>query len=373
MAKYRCEVTAAIMEHSTASASSAATLFQSVHDAFLTAKLTDGGTYKSSYRIGGESIVLHFAGPALIPLITPALSHLGIPDALAPDLTVQVWDSASTGISLPQLPWSTGGYTSTHGEFSYAEGRVHYRDARFEIYYYSGDNLILLDEQSQHAIVWMKNATEVPYYETAAPLRILLQWWLSRHACQLMHAAAVGLQDGGVLITAKGGSGKSTSALACLNSNLYYAGDDYVAVSSAPSPYVHSLYSSAKIHADNLHRVPHLISSIQNSKKLATEKALLLLNKHFPEHISAGFPLRALLVPRITQQTHTTLTPASPIVGLRALAPTTLFQLPGANKSAFTMMAQLVKQLPCYWLELGSDTAKVPDAILTFLAESNAN
>lgn len=363
------------MAHSTASASasSAATLFQSIHDAFQTAELTVGGSHKSSYRIGGETIVLHFAGPTLVPLLTPALSHLSIPDALAPDLTIQIWDSASTGISLPQLPWSTGSYTTTHGEFSYAEGRVHYRDTRFEIFYYAGTNLILLDEQSRRAIVWMENAADVQYHETAAPLRTLLQWWLSRHASQLVHAAAVGLEDGGVLIAAKGGSGKSTSALACLNSNLYYAGDDYVAVSCTPKPYVHSLYSSAKIHADNLHRVPHLISTIQNSEELATEKALLLLHKYFPERISAGFPLRALLVPRITQQTHTTLKPASPIVGLRALAPTTMFQLPGVNKPAFDMMAQLVKRLPCYWLELGSDTTKIPDVILKFLAESNAN
>ena len=41
-----------------------------------------------------------FAGPALIPAITPALEHLEVTSAAPADLTIELFDSISTGTSL---------------------------------------------------------------------------------------------------------------------------------------------------------------------------------------------------------------------------------------------------------------------------------
>jgi hypothetical protein len=184
-----------------------------------------------------------------------------------------------------------------------------------------------------------------------------------------VHAAAVGTPNGGVLLAGKGGSGKSTTALNCINSELGYASDDYCLVAVDPQPYVYSLYNSAKVNADNTHRIPHLISAISNANRLDREKALLFLNEHYPDKIVTGFPLRAILLPRITGRSQTTLTPVSSIGGLRALAPSTIFQLSGAGGRAFQIMSRLVKQVPCYNLELGTDIAMIPGVIFDFLSK----
>ena len=81
-------------------------------------------------------------------------------------------------------------------------------------------------------------------------------------------------QHGGVLLAGKGGSGKSTTALTCLNSELQYVSDDYCVVVAQPSPFAYNLYCTAKVRADNTHRVPHLMPTVSNGNRLGDEKAL---------------------------------------------------------------------------------------------------
>ena len=58
----------------------------------------------------------------------------------------------------------------------------------------------------------------------------------------------------------KSGSGKSSTTLSTLGSDLLYAGDDYVAVSLDPEtgPYVHSLYGCGKLETGHVARFPRL-------------------------------------------------------------------------------------------------------------------
>lgn len=70
-----------------------------------------------------------------------------------------------------------------------------------------------------------------------------------------------------------------------------------------------------------------------------------------------------VLVPRIVGGLSTTAVPISPIEALKALAPSTLFQLIGAGQKDFRAMAELVRTVPCYRLELGTDLAAIPRAI----------
>lgn len=337
--------------------------FTAVQAAFQNAERATGHTPERFYNIGGYTVRLRFAGSALVPRIIPALEHLATEPGPTPNLTIYLWDSSSTTTSMPSPPWNTEDYV-TRGEIrGYSNGHI-------QTAFHIGPNILsLLNTKLNLGIFWIRDAAQVPYYESGAPLRTILHWWLNAHKRQLVHAAAVGTTNGGVLLAGKGGSGKSTTALNCINSELAYASDDYCLIAVAPQPYVYSLYNSAKVNADNTHRIPHLISAISNAESLGEEKALLFLNEHYPEKVLSGFPLRAVLLPRVTGKPQTKLTLASPMAGLRALAPSTIFQLSGAGERAFRMMSQLVKQVPCYNLELGTDIANIPEAIVRLLSK----
>jgi hypothetical protein len=192
---------------------------------------------------------------------------------------------------------------------------------------------------------------------------------MNRHGRQLVHGGAVGTSRGGVLLAGKGGSGKSTTALSCLNSDMLYVSDDYSLVATDPVPYVYSIYSSAKLNADNIQRVPHLMPAISNQNLMDEEKAVFFLYPYFKEKIAKGFPIHGILLPHIQGGTKTTLMRASAVEALKALALSTISQLAGAGRASLQIMEGLVRQVPCYHLALGTDLARIPEVIAGFLRE----
>ena len=197
-------------------------------------------------------------------------------------------------------------------------------------------------------------------------MRSILHWSLRHDPLQAIHAGAVGNANGGVLIAGKSGSGKSTTTLACLTSGLLYAGDDYVLADIAAEPYVHSLYSTAKLVPDNCDRFPQLRPLVSNPDKLHEQKALIYLRETFPPALSADFPLRAILLPRVTGLPDTKLAKAGAMDAFRAIAPTTLLHLTRATDEAARKISALCRSLPVYWLDAGTDLTQIPQVIAGF-------
>jgi hypothetical protein len=287
------------------------------------------------------------------------------------ELTVLAWDSASTSTPLPALPSAFIPQPGDYGDHSDAAEIAPAAPACdvLGVFQPGVNTLSLYDAAAGRAIFWVPDAREVSIHDRGAPLRTLLNWWLGAPDRQLMHSAAVGTPTGGVLLAGKGGSGKSTTALACLRSPLLYVGDDYVLVGTSPRPHVASLFSGAKLTDDALARFPHLAAAIDTPRRPDGEKALVYLHQHVPERLSAGFPLRAILLPTVTGRCETRLRPASAAASLAALAPSTIFLLPLAGRTALGAMAALARQVPSYVLELGTEIERIPGVILSLLSE----
>jgi hypothetical protein len=168
----------------------------------------------------------------------------------------------------------------------------------------------------------------------------------------LVHAAAVGLPEGGVIV-GRGGSGKCTTALLSLGSELFYAGDDYVIIGADPAPTV-SLYNSAKVNSDHVRNLPHLGPAIRNETKLHLEKALVLVREHWPERIPPRVPGQGDPDAALPDPPETTFKTTTPGALLRAIAPSTIFQLP-AGAQDFERLSEFIKKVPLYVLEAGTE------------------
>ncbi len=316
------------------------------------------------YQVGEFVIELHIVGAQLAARLTPALGHLACPTPQPPALTIALWDVAATDVALPPVPWQPTAYGARSEVQGYTDGRI------LAAYQMDTGGLSLLDRQQQLAIYAVQNAAQLPSYEDAMPLRSILHWWLRDQGCQLIHAAAIGHEDSGILLAGRGGAGKSTTALAGLLAGMAYVADDYCLVRTTPTPRVYSLYSTGKVAADHIQRFPALRPFVNNPDRLAMgEKALLLLHHHFPEQIKRSFPLRAILLPRVYGGSETQVTRATATDALRALAPSTIFQLPGAGKEDFEFLARFVRHLPCYWLHLGTTIEHIPGVIQKMLGQ----
>lgn len=346
--------------------------FQTFERGFQRAIASVGAT-ELYYNLGGRIICLRFASPTLVTHVAPALAHLKTDPVEQPELTVCLWDSVSTNTPLPLL--AEDSLTLLRSQFwSRLDTRMeikNYNSDRIYSIFNIGSNLLsILDTEENVALYWTEDASLLPYWDRGSPLRGILNWWTSQRDLQFVHAGAVGNDNGGVLLAGKGGSGKSSTALSCLDSELVYASDDYCLIETDPEPLVYSLYNTAKLKGrKDLDRFPHLEPMISNLDRLDEEKAMIFIQEHFPNKIVNQLPIKAILVPRVTGLTDTKVTPTSSMVALKALAPSTILQLPKTGKSAFARMSKLVRQVPCYVLELGTDIPQIPRCISNLLDE----
>jgi hypothetical protein len=341
-----------------------AVFFHEVCQAFEIAKELAGGAIDRFYKIGGFVVRLRFAGPALVSLVTPALEHLRTKPNPVPALTICLWDSASTGTEMPPAPWNADDHV-VRGEI------WGFNNERFNTVFQADVSILnMLDSERNLAIYWVRDCRLFRYYETASPLRTLLYWWMRRHGRQMVHAAAIGNSHGGVLITGKGGCGKSTTSLVCLDAGLLYAGDNYVLVSQESTAFAYSLYNSSALHVANLHRrFPHLASQVSNPERLDAEKALLFLHEYYPQSVTDRMCIKAILLPQVTGRRTSRVSVISPAQSLVSLAPSSIFLLPDAGPQDFQAMARLVRQVPSYLLELGTDVSQIAETIIDLLSD----
>jgi len=345
------------LERASATDQPTADYFERLWQSFETAVRATRDEVERNFAIGGHTVRLRSAGTALLSRLAPALEHLAGPAGDKPALTVALWDTASTGTALPTPPWAR----NDHGPRGEIRGT---NRGRYRIVVDLGANtLSMFDTGRDLAFFWTQDAQALPYYESGAPLRTIIHWSMARRDRQFVHAGAIGTTSGGVLLAGRAGSGKSTASLACLEAGLGYAGDDYCLLSLEAGPQVYSLYCSAKLNPDSIARVPTLQIALSNADRLDDEKGLYFLHRHFSDRILTGFPLSAVLLPRVSDDGTTRLTPVSPATALLALAPSTLFQLPGATAEEFRTIARLLRDMPCYTLELGRNLREVADAV----------
>ncbi|MCB0209226.1 MAG: serine kinase [Anaerolineae bacterium] len=354
-----------------------AAFFETVYQAFQNAEQAVGSSIDRYYSIDGHTIRLRFAGPALVDDLTPALEHHATPPTSAPALTICIWDSMSTQTEWPSFPWwEYFMHVNSNGEkvsnLYTPRGDIRgYNDGR--IYTHIGADLFsILDIKQNIAVYWCQDAAQLPLYEKGAPVRTILHWWLRDKGLQLLHAGAIGTPDGAVLLAGKGGSGKSTTALTGLQSDLLYLSDDYSLVKLGSPPHVYSLYNTAKVRPDNLKRVPHLHHALTNANRLETEKALFFIGQHYPDKIVSDLPIRAILLPKVTGLPDTTIEPAGAKEALSSLALSSLHQLAGSGKALIHTINQLVNQVPIYHLKLGTELDQIPMVISDVIARESA-
>jgi hypothetical protein len=319
------------------------------------------GLVERSIRIGDAPVRLRFAGEALAGQLSPAFDHLVDDEPREAELTIHVWDSEDSGTPPPPLPSLAPG--SPRGTTIYTADDGRHFASRPAL-----GQLSAYEQATSSAWFWCSNARELPFWEPAAPFRQVFDWWLPDRGALLLHAAAVGRTEGGVLLVGAGGSGKSTCALSCLTSDLLFAGDDYVAVELAPEPRVLSLFSSGKLEPGHSALLPHLPSPSFAGDGAMEEKSVFYVAEQFPDRMCRGFPLRAIVAPRV-HGTEPQVSQRGPAQVLAALAPSTLLQLVPARQEALSAMAALLADIPSFGLEVGGPTELLPPTIERLLDE----
>jgi hypothetical protein len=326
--------------------------YESLRRAFSRAS-HDAGGFEQRLEIADVGIHLRFAGQGLPPILLPAFLPVLAPMGGRQDIEVELWDETTTGVGIPEPPWRLRDVIARGDVRSLSGGRVRAQvDTENQI-------LTMWDSGRRRAIVWFADAHRLPYWVGATPLRSILHWGLAGRERHLLHAAAIGDERSGALLVGPGGSGKSTTSLACLQDGLGYVGDDYILAETGPSPRAVSVYGTAKLSAASA----KLLSGLPGLQRAAdAPKFVVDVARDRPKLMRRSAAISAIILPRVTPG-RLALRPAGAADALRALAPSTILQHADESARGMAVMSALARHVPAYVLDLGSDVAAVAPAI----------
>jgi hypothetical protein len=266
---------------------------------------------------------------------------------------------------MPPPPVSTDCFSNRGDIWRMPSAR--YRSA----FHWVENSVSVMDVEARVAAYWAPTMDGLPFWAKASPFRTLFHWWLESIGGQLLHGAAFGGEHGALLITGKGGIGKSTTALTCLTHGLAYIGDDYLAVRLDPEPRVYSLYCTAKLDGPQMERFPALQALVSNQGFTTKEKAVVGLVPTFGSQVIRSLPLRAIATPEFAGEASTSFVGATKLSLQRAATFTTMSQLPHAGAALHAFMHRMVHAVPGFTLRLGYELSTIPSAILGLLAASD--
>jgi hypothetical protein len=222
------------------------------------------------------------------------------------------------------------------------------------------------DEDRRIGYFWCGALADLPDWDFGAPFRALFSWALPRFDLHLIHAAAVGTDDGaGVMLAGPSGRGKSTTALICAAGGMRIVGDDYIVLdTSAKTPRALSIYNIVKLRPDS------------PAYALLPDTEALLVREDGKVHIQLSdvlgaqqvdaLELKAIAAPVIAERTGTP-APVSAQKTLLALAPSSILQLPGTQCDTFPALVRACRELPAYELAVGPDVDAIGGAVAMML------
>lgn len=326
-----------------------------------------------SYRIANATVLVRIVGDSLVAPLTRALAHLVADPVERPDLIINSWDTAESGIS-PDLPPVDPGMRqaavveSPHGGPRRwgSPALVGQSEASWTLWRPGFGSLSAVAAGGREAFHWVESAAGIQYWDVSTPFKAIFHRWARERDMQLVHAGAVGVDDRAVLFVGNPGSGKSTTSLVCLSAGMRYLGDDYVIV-GLDGPDVHSISCAAKLEAPQAERYGYLMPTIWNGDRLTEEKAVAFVD-HRLDDADASCGLSAIVVPRISGRPDTTAEDLTAAEAMRALAPSTMIQMPGSKGEEFAALARLVKKVPTVGLHLGSNLDTIPPVVIDILS-----
>ncbi|HEY8155182.1 MAG TPA: hypothetical protein VII72_13735 [Myxococcota bacterium] len=327
-----------------------------------------GSAPEQAFRLCDALVTLRVAGGDFEAHLTRALRHAGAPPggAAVPALRVFALDGRAAAGRLPPV-WP----------FSYADQR------HLERLHVSADRRVyvrldedtrtwqVFDRARRRAAIWTEDASRLPDWEQSFPLRTLLNWLLAPSPASLAHAAVVCDGERGLLLAGPGGSGKSTTTVACLEIGMQTCGDDFVAVTGGAAPRAHALFDTVKLDERSLALFPHLAPHAVGPGPARGSKARIHLSELCPARLRPSCSLAAIVVPRVAPGEPTRVAPLAKTAALRALVPSTVFLTRGAELETAAKLGALVRTLPTWDLCIGGAPDEAARALRALLAEGS--
>jgi hypothetical protein len=318
------------------------------------------------YSIGPLSIALHVSDERMLALAGGALEHARRDGPGRCHIRIAAIDASRLGLPHPPA----------------IPGTEHLRPPMDEVNLRAGGRIAAIhqagacawesyDAATRTGLLLAADAADIAPWEWASPLKRLIAWATRDEAFGLLHGAVIGEARGGVILAGTTGVGKSTTAAAALLAGLSSAGDDLVMVSwdDQGNVVAHAAYDSVKLSEDTLCLVGMFAPNSSTPSGPGIAKHILRLTELGSGRLSPVVPLRAILLPRLAGGARSVIGPGSRAAALKALGPVSGFVMRVTPDASFALAARLVRDLPCFSLDLGDSPAEAATRIASFLEQ----
>jgi hypothetical protein len=335
------------------------TLLDELHGLFSCAEgLFNTARHRRTYGVAGETFVAYSDLEGYLNAVDMAVASHGAGTAR----NARIFIGVAGENGCPSITWRASHFEERRVETFLAP-------TRYRMYHYQPLSYWqIYDRQTATGLQILGGADQYPAWDLGSPLRNFLQWHLASRDGALIHAGTLGVKDKGVLLAGVGGSGKSGTVLSGILSGLTTVGDDYVFVTPS-SLRAYPLFETLKQDAAGLKRLGLTDHPSMPAKTNWQGKYQFYMRDLGLHDLPVSLSLNALLLPRISGQEQTTLTPVSAKEAFLALAPSGVTQIPGDRPLLYATAGEISRQLPCFRLDLGSDPDEVYTTIRQFIEE----
>jgi hypothetical protein len=341
-----------------------ATTFSQLQDTFAAAALAHPtGRRQLDITCAGHSIRLNLVGIKLARQLAQSFGHLITSIVPDPELTIQIWDAAESGVQLR---------SDSNAQRKLDGFDILFRTSKDNRYFCEQRDASLswLDSSSSQAAGYIASADAQYPDQLGRPFQKMITAWLHEQGVQSIHAGLVGVGETGLLFVGNAGVGKTTSTISCLQAGMNYLGDDIIGLQADTHGFQgHSLFATCLVAEDHLKRFPYLQEHSLPTSYSPEEKSVVFLNQAFHQQIKSSVSIKAIVLPNIVNRVETTYRPASKPEALFALAPTSVMFLPRPTQASFNRLAEMVQQIPAYWLDLGQKIDSIPGSISNLASE----
>lgn len=294
-------------------------------------------------NIGGFTTTVRSHDPVLLETFVSPFVHLLMKvddDSLEAPSTIMIDIALRKDLVDPSnalWPWELDRYQNEHGIIQFYSNS----DTLFAFEYSSNHVLLIFDALPESQ--WIR-----PEYS-----RPLIERIFSHYGATSVHGGTLGVDGRCVLITAKGGSGKSSLITAGITQGLDTIGDDFEFLGrshkNSESLQLWSLYHSVKLGVDSPAWNYLGLAPTVNSLLSGMDKSLVNLLDSNPDRVVTSQQPVAIVVP--TLGTAGELVSISVEETLTALLPTSVGMCTRKRESIEALKA-LVQSMPCYSLTL---------------------
>ncbi len=231
--------------------------------------------------------------------------------------------------------------------------------------------ITVLCNAERWALLW-RAGLSIPPWERAAPLRPILDNVFGSTGLTMVHGGTLGIDGRAVLISAIGGSGKSTCVVGGIRRGMTTVGDDFILLDPPPvepntASTVRGLYQTARLHRSS---PAWSLADVEppdiHEQWRDDDKSLVLVNKRYPGALVDAQQIHAIVVPEVGHDAPS-LAPMGRMDALRAVLPSS-FVLADRRPESFYRITEFVRSTPTYRLRLCSNIERNAEAIEHFLA-----